>query len=127
VTLTHTINIDPNSEEVEEFEVDNNNLADISVAVKGDQSPPKGAGYRVTLSLSANAMIGLGTMLIRKGLSAKGDGASEFDYEPLTPITDNTIVYNEMGIHLVPGSADLMIFLEDFGNISEVIAKARLY
>jgi hypothetical protein len=118
MTKTHTIDLDPD-DQLEDFELDNNNLACITVDVKGDQALPRGEGYRVILSLSATAMIGFGTELIRKGKAALAQDLV-LNEEPITPISKHeSLLYNDLGFFLVPGSADLIFCLKDFGTIEE--------
>jgi hypothetical protein len=121
---TYLINLDPTEDDVLDYETADRNLGKIQVVVKGEKTPPRSEGYRVQITMSSDAMIGFGTSLIRKAMASRGIGSDpQIGSEPIEPIS-NGYLLDEIGMFLVPGSADLMIFMdEEMGTITDIVDK----
>ncbi len=119
----YLINLNPDKSKEEEFERDDKNLAEVRVQIPTGEVV-SGAKYKVSITLSPEAMIGLGTELIRKGLNLKERGENFYDYsvEHLEEID----LYNpcqKMGVYLTPGSCDLIILADNLGTVAEILTR----
>jgi hypothetical protein len=66
----YIIDLNPDNDKLEPFEINDENLAEIEVQLPGLKTI-SGDNYKVMINLSPDAMIGLGTELIRKGTKIK--------------------------------------------------------
>ena len=122
---TYLIDLNFNKQQLQEFEVNDENIMGIRIQLP-DGKIVEGQEYKVELSLSPDAMIGLGTNLIRKGLRAKelDKNLYKTEFEHLIPFDQNSAVTN-MGVYLVPGSAELLINIHQFGKVEDIIDKLK--
>lgn len=118
----YSINLNPDKSK-EEYELDDKNIAEVRVQIPTGEIV-SGSKYKVSISLSPDAMVGLGTELIRKGLKLKEDGEKSYDYavEHLEGIYSINPC-QKLGIYLTPKSCDLIILADDFGKVEEIIGK----
>lgn len=120
--INYTITLDPKKDELEQYEIEDKNLINIRIQPPGSKTID-GKGYRVELSLSIDAMLGLGTELIRTALKAKEKVFKNGQFfEHLRPMDASLIVEN-MGVYLMPDSAELLITLKDFGEVKDISKK----
>lgn len=105
--------IDIDNDENDEFELDSNNVGIVNVYDKN--------GYKITsdtkvqIFLSKNALLGLGTELIRLAHHFK-----EGKHYHITP-ADNETLCQRLGIFLAPDSSELIISCSDNKKIDEYI------
>lgn len=106
--------------EEEDFELGDNNVIRVSV------QDMKGASIRVqyvNISLTRDAMLGLGKALIRKA-HVKDIGVSEATAE-LTPVSSGFASLN-MGVFLTPDSPQLNLLLQDeLPTVDELIQSTK--
>jgi hypothetical protein len=117
----YSIDLNFNTQQPQEFEVNDENIMGIRIQLPNGKIV-EGQGYKVELSLSPDAMIGLGTNLIRKGLRAKDLDKDLYknEFEHLIPFDQNSAVTN-MGVYVIPGSAELMIDIHEFGKVEIIM------
>lgn len=119
----YLINLNPDKNKEESYEYDDKNLAEVRVQIPTGEIV-SGTKYKVSISLSPDAMVGMGTELIRKGLKLKADGIKSYDYavEHIEGIYSSSPC-QKLGIYLTPKSCDLIILADDFGKVEEIINK----
>lgn len=119
--LNYSINLDPDKSKEEEYERDDKNVAEVRVQAPTGEIVSD-SQYKVSITLSPDAMVGLGTELIRKGLKLKEAGEKSFDHaiEHLEGLYSPNPC-QKMGIYLTPKSCDLIILADDFGKVEEII------
>lgn len=121
----YTIDLNPSDNELELFELNDENLAEVKIQLPGLQVV-SGDNYKVIINLSADAMLGLGAELIRKALRLKGssneESVSEFEYvQPLS--LSNTC--EKLGIYLAPTSCELLMAAKNFGKVEDMITALK--
>lgn len=121
----YTIDLSPSREKLEEFEISDKNLVSVQI-LSPNGEVLKGEKYKVELTFSPDAMVGFGTHLIRKGLRAKQSSPSRFinEFEHIRPIDKYDIV-TSMGIYLAPNSTELMITVDDLGDVENTIKELK--
>jgi len=101
-----------NDPDVEEgFEIEGNNIAEVTVLDKSGNDITNNC--RVQITLSKNALIGLGTELIRLAHNYK-DGK----HYHIDPISKDYIVQS-MGIMLHPESCELIVGCGDYKSFND--------
>jgi|688.fasta_scaffold600912_1 hypothetical protein len=123
MSSNYSINLNSDKSKEEEYEYNDGNVAEVRVQIPSGEIV-SGSRYKVSITLSSDAMLGLGTELIRKALKLKEDGEKSYDYavEHLEGIYSNSPC-QKMGIYLTPKSCDLIILADDFGKVEEIIDK----
>lgn len=103
-----------NTSDEEEFELAGDNIAQIDVMDKNGNNITKDC--RVQLTLSRNAMLGLGTELIR--LAHKFSDGRHFHIDP---ISQEGEAVQSLGIMLHPESCELIMGCGDFKSFDKYI------
>lgn len=98
------------------FEVNDENLARVTVTVPDGNKAKVLSGYEhhIILEMSKDAMIGFATELLRMAYEEDEDSFKE-----LTP-SDSTFVSQCLGIVLKPDSCRLSVSKQDLGNIKDI-------
>ena len=119
----YSISLNPDKSKEEEYEHNDRNLAEVRVQIPSGEIV-SGSKYKVSITLSPDAMVGLGTELIRKGLKLKENDEKLYDYavEHLEGIYSRSPC-QKMGIYLTPKSCDLIVLADDLGKVEEIINK----
>lgn len=113
--MKYEVELEPNFDEVEDYQENNDNILDIRVIDKTSGSEVKNC--YVTLSLSKSGMIGLGKALIRYAHKFR-----KYSQQQLDPLTVKDIAVERMGVWTTPESATLLIRCEpEFGTIEQEI------
>ena len=120
---TILIDLNPDKDKLESFETEDDNLMEINV-ITSEGKKLKSGDYTVHVSLSADAMLGLGTELIRKAYLAKERNLKDGSIEELHPIYKELVSKN-MGVYLTPESGGLFICLENLGKVEDVVNKLK--
>jgi hypothetical protein len=108
------VDINPQTDKVEDFEREDKNLLKVRVQLpNGDMI--EGQDYRVEITLSKEAMLGLGTSLIRAAHSGK-----DLKFWHLHP-ADSSLTSQNFGVFLHPESCELLIAEKDFENIHKIV------
>lgn len=101
-----------NDPDVEEgFEIDGNNIAEVTVIDNSGNVITNNC--RVQITLSKNALIGLGTELIR--LAHKYNDGKHFHIEPIS----KDYIVQSMGIMLHPDSCELIVGCGDYKSFND--------
>lgn len=121
----YSINLNPDRSKEEEYELDDKNVAEVRIQLPSGEIV-SGSKYKVSISLSPDAMVGLGTELIRKGLRLKESKEESYDYavEHLEAIYSTTPC-QKMGVYLTPKSCDLIILTDDFGKVENILKSLK--
>ncbi len=120
----YIIDLVHNDEKLEVFEIEDKNLLEVKVQLPGPKIV-SGSDYKVILNLSADAMIGMGTELIRKGMRLKEQGKPNIqEFEHIQPLSINNTC-QKIGIYLTPESCELLVSGKDFGKVDEVIQNLK--
>jgi hypothetical protein len=109
--MKHEVILKPGYKHVEEFETNNDNIAKVRIFNKQGQDITNQC--TVSILLTKNALIGLGSELIRLAYAFE-DGK----HSHLEPMTQDNVV-QDMGIILVPNSAELIITCADLGTVAD--------
>lgn len=107
-------------DELEEFEIADNNLATVQVDPRG-KKPNGEMRYIVYLKMTADGMLGLGTELVRKALYDKKNHLTE----GLSHLyqTGKEDLVQAFGIHLTPDSSELIIERVEMETVEEMYKK----
>lgn len=115
---TISIPLSPTKGEIESFEQDDRNILNVRV-----QNPAgemiDGSGYRVEIKLSKDAMIGLGTELIR---AAHRESAETRVWHLRPP--DENLASRVLGVYLHPVSCELIIAGANFDTLESLLKQA---
>ncbi|XRG80154.1 hypothetical protein V5E38_07570 [Rossellomorea sp. GAMAL-10_SWC] len=109
----YNISLINDSDEEEVFEIEGNNIAEVTVLDNNGNNITNGC--RVMISLSQNALIGLGTELIRLAHNYK-DG-KHFHIEPI----EKEYVVQSLGVMLHPDSCELIVGCGDYKPFNDYI------
>ncbi|MFD4706440.1 hypothetical protein ACFWM3_16440 [Gottfriedia sp. NPDC058432] len=107
----YNINLANDFDKEEVFEIEGNNIAEVTVLDSNGNNITNDC--RVMISLSKNALIGLGTELIRLAHNYK-DG-KHFHIEPISKGN----VVQSMGIMLHPESCELIVGCGEYDSFDE--------
>ncbi|MFF2876932.1 hypothetical protein ACFVR2_11495 [Gottfriedia sp. NPDC057991] len=107
----YNINLANDFDEEEVFEIEGNNIAEVTVLDSNGNNITNDC--RVMISLSKNALIGLGTELIRLAHNYKDGKHFHID-----PISKGNVVQS-MGIMLHPESCELIVSCGDYDSFNE--------
>lgn len=119
------INLNPKFEETQIYEVNDENLMDISV------KSPEGkiiTGYDcvVCIGISQDGMLGFGTELVRKALQMRAAGKKEAkEIERLEPIGPMGGSSGNLGVYLTHDSCNLELSIKDLGTVDQQLAIAE--
>ncbi|HEY2566299.1 MAG TPA: hypothetical protein VGH95_01135 [Candidatus Aquirickettsiella sp.] len=117
---TYWVNLYPESLQFERFKNLNKNLLRVGLQV-GDKSTIHTTGFRVEFVFTINGMLGLGTELIRYALNgAKKDLDKKLIFKPLNLIPTQKASNLYRGVYLIPGSAELIINIEENVNFNKL-------
>jgi len=114
--MEYEIKIPAEHGEIEDFEKSDDNIALFRVLDKNGKDISQECVY-VEIWLSENAMLGLGTELIR--LAHNFEEGKSITIEPST----EKEAKQEMGIFLTPDSCELTIFCKSFEPIEQYLTK----
>ena len=117
--MVYEINIPKDSQGLEDFEKNDANLACFKVFDRQGNDISKQVQY-VTIFLSKNAMLGLGTELIR--LAYNFEEGKEVH---VIPASKETGAEQSMGIFLTPDSCELTIRCEHFEPIEKYLEEYK--
>lgn len=106
------------SDEEEEFELAGDNIAQIDVMDKNGNNITKDC--RVQITLSKNAMLGLGTELIR--LAHKFSDGKHFHIDTISQDSD---AVQTLGIMLHPESCELIVGCGEFKSFGEYLKEDK--
>ncbi|PEL10252.1 hypothetical protein [Bacillus sp. AFS017336] len=109
----YNINLVNNSDEEEVFETEGNNIAEVTVIDNNGINITKDCS--VMISLSKNALIGLGSELIRLAHDYKDGKHFHID-----PISKGNVVQS-LGIMLHPESCELIVGCGEYKTFNEYI------
>ncbi len=110
------VEIYPPKDGIEDYEKEDKNLLKVRVQLPTGEMI-EGEGYRVELALSRDAMVAMGTSLIR---AAKSEN-EELGFWHLHP-SDEDLISQNFGVFLHPQSCELLIAEEDFESIHHIIS-----
>jgi hypothetical protein len=108
------INTTPNQDELESFEKDEKNIIQVRIQLPTGEMIDS-SKYRVELTLSKAAMLGLATNLIRFVHNAD----SPYGFWHLHPSEPN-LASQILGVYLHPGSCELLVSEKDLGCLDAV-------
>ncbi|MEW9674342.1 hypothetical protein [Ammoniphilus sp. 3BR4] len=114
----YIINLVNDTDKEEAFEITGNNIAEVNVIDKNGNDITQNC--RVQITLSKNALLGLGTELIRLAHEYK-DG-KHFHIEPIS----KGYVVQSMGIMLHPESCELIVGCGDYDSFTEYTKEEEL-
>lgn len=100
----------------EDFKENEKNLLKVRIQLPSGEMISN-SQYRVELRLSRDAMIGLGTELVR----AASKQSQDLNFWHLHP-SDNQLATQILGVFLHPESCELLVSEDDFGDLDTVIA-----
>lgn len=112
----YTVDLYPSKEKVEPYEEKDENVLMVRVQLPTGEII-EGNGYRVELALSKDAMLALGTALIR----AASVGDEEMNFWHLHPSIPE-LVSQDFGVFLHPKSCELLIAEKNIGNIHKIVS-----
>ena len=107
----YKVKINPPEEYEDEFIQDETNIMRVQLLERGSKPP------RIMLEISRNALLGLGTELIRLAHQYK-----QGHHTHMYPV-DKTLVSQNMGVYLTPDSCEVIIHCVELGDILEVLKK----
>lgn len=118
--MIYEFTITRNYQVIEDFEKNDSNVASLEVF---DQcgSGVSGQVRYITMFLSKNAMLGLGTELIR--LAHNFEEGKEIH---IIPASLEKGAQESMGVFLTPDSCELIIKCKSFGTVDEVLEEYKL-
>jgi len=112
------IELNPSRDKVEAYEENDKNLLKARVQLPNGEMI-EGMGYRVEITLSKDAMLALGTSLIRAAHSEN----KKLNFWHLHP-SDKDLISQNFGVYLHPKSCELLISEEDFESIYKIVASS---
>lgn len=112
--MKHVIILDENNDDdfLEDYEKDDDNICEILVSNEKQEDITKKC--KVQLNISKNALIGLGTEMIRMAYKFK-----EGKHFHIPPIKDKENIYQVMGVVLTPDSCELIVCCTENGTIDK--------
>jgi hypothetical protein len=111
--------LEPSPEDKEVYRADDANLILVEVHL-GSEKLPATRDCRVTLTLTKDGMVGLGSSLIRAAIkSEKGIGCWEFENARLGAAVE------QLGVYLHPASCKLVVNLSPLGKVSELLGNDK--
>lgn len=115
----YTISLERSVDGLEVYEERDQNIARVRVQLPTGEvvADPR---YRVELTLSKDAMLGLGTELIRLAVEG-GDIKGVYHVHPI----ERDFASAVLGIFIVPESCELLVAHDDFGTIEEIQSNKR--
>ena len=113
---TVTIRLERQRKELEDFERDDKNVAQVRIRIPSCGEMITDRSYLVELSLSRHAMLGLGTELIR----AAHAGENETVFWHLRP-SEPTLASQAFGVYLHPSSCQLIIAEVEHGTLESLL------
>ena len=111
---TYLVSLEPETNSLEEYEKRDQNIVRVRVQLPSGEVVAS-SQYRLELSLSRDAMIGLGTELIRLALKQE-EISGIFHLRPM----EKNFASEVLGIYLHPDSCELLVAHNEFGTIEEV-------
>jgi hypothetical protein len=105
---------------VEEFEKRDRNILNVRVQLPSGEMV-SGNNYRVEITLSRDAMLGLGTELIRSAYKGNTDDLF-WHLHRATP----TLASSILGVYLHPSSCELLISEQDYNTLQELLDEEQL-
>lgn len=112
--MKYIFDIERDYEKIESYQEEDNNLAKIEI-IDPNGKIINGKDYRILILLTKEALLGLGTELIRYAHHCKNDNQRH-----LRRITKDKVIQN-MGIYLTPESNELIISCNNLGKIDDYI------
>jgi len=100
---------------IEEFEKNDKNVLRVTIQLPSGEVV-SGKGYRVLFDLSRDAMIGLGTELIRAAHRENVEDMFKHIYGS-TP----SLAWSSLGVYLHPSSCELLVAGWEFGTLQELL------
>lgn len=113
------INITPPDDQLEAFEERDQNIVNVRIQTPGGEMI-SGPGYRVELTLTRDAMMGLGTELIR----AAHHNHVENRIFHLRP-ADSELASRILGVYLHPSSCELILAGVSFPPLEQLLGSER--
>jgi hypothetical protein len=114
------IDLNPSKDKIETYEESDKNLLKIRIQLPTGEMV-EGEGYRVEIALSNDAMLALGTSLIRAAHSKN----KELNFWHLHP-SDKDLISQNFGVYLHPKSCELLISEKDFESIHKIVASSDM-
>ena len=108
------------AEELEEFELADNNVMAVKVYPQGEK-PTGDINYIVSLEMTADAMLGFGTELVRMALHDKEKNIIE-GHVHLRPMTKYEVC-QDLGVFLTPDSSEIMICNAEKDTVTDLVRK----
>ena len=118
----YTLNLKNSKNASEAFEASDENIAELRIQLPGSTKMVSGSQYKVELSMTADAMLGLGTELIRSAHRLKNSAEAEFHH--LQPINVNNTC-QQLGIYLTTNSCQLLVADKDLGTVEKQICLSK--
>ena len=112
-----TITLKKNTDVLEEYEKNDRNMLKVAINLP-DGRLVESPEYRVELVLTRDAMIGLGTELLRTAHTIENEGGLEHWH--LDPIRAGGASQG-MGVYIHPSSCELIIGVSNLGTVEEAI------
>jgi hypothetical protein len=104
---------------IEPYEENDQNILQLRVQLPSGEvvTDPR---YRVELALSKDAMLGLGTALIRLACNENSD-EGVFHAHPI----EKGFASQVLGFYLAPNSCELIVAQKEFGTVEEILDQGR--
>ncbi|MDD9952663.1 MAG: hypothetical protein OXT67_13975 [Zetaproteobacteria bacterium] len=117
----YCISLKPNPDDLEPFQANENNIGQVRVQLPSGEMI-SGGDYRVELCLTRDAMIGLGTELIRNALNNKDSWDLAEHARPST----KDLPLEVMGMFLHPKSCELIFSGRKFQTLEEELQNENI-
>lgn len=113
------VDLDPPDDRVEQYEEKDANVLMVRVQLPTGEMVG-GSNYRVEITLSKDAMIGLGTALIRSACLADDETNLFWHLHPSIP----ELISQQLGVFLHPKSCELLMSENDFESVHKIVSEA---